>query len=154
MKKTLFVVVTCILSILASAQKITEKDLQGKWNLAVLTTEGIHMDMITGVATLSEELKSELTPNILNQLNENMKQGIAILKSDTTLITGNAIKQYRNQYEKNGTFIIKDTDGKQYIQITFKDGSTVNPEVFIKEHKLHLIEINPRETMEYIYLKK
>lgn len=154
MKRIFIVLITCLLTSIAFAQKITDKDLQGTWKLAAFSTEGIYMDMISGTVTLSEELKAELTPNLLKQLNENLKQAIEVLKSSNTNFSGNTIKQNRKGDEKSGTFIIKDINNKQQILITFNDSSSSTHEIAIKDEKLYLKEFDQREFIDYIYIRK
>lgn len=154
MKRILIVLITCLLTTVASAQKITASDLQGNWKLATFSTEGIFLDIISGEVILSNELKSELTPSLLEQLNDNMKQGIEVLKSSYMIFTGNSVKQNKPGNEKNGTFIIKEINEKQHILITFNDGSTYIPEVVIKNQQLYLTEIEQGEMIHYIFSKK
>lgn len=154
MKRIFIVLITCLLTTAASAQEITERDLQGDWKLAAFSTEGMYLDMISGAVILSDELKSELTPNLLKQLNDNMKQGIEVLKSSSMIFRDNSVKQNKLENEKNGTFIIKEINTKQHVLITFNDGSTYTPEIVIKNQQLYLTEIEQGEMVHYVFGKK
>lgn len=153
MKKLIYLFVACCISTVATAQKVTEKNLQGTWNIAVFDAGGIYINMATDAITLSEELKSQLTPDMMTELDKNMKEGLPILKLSNITFTGNTIKQNIAGEEKSGTFIIKDLDGKQHIVYTYTDGTTSDTIIAIKDKKLHLSKVDQDGSLELIFNK-
>lgn len=153
MKKTIYLFVALCISTLATAQKITEKDLQGTWNLAAFNANGIQLDITTGTVNVSEELKSQLTPEMITELNDSVKEGIAVLKSSNVVFTGKNTKQNIAGQEKSGSFEIKDKNGEQYIITTYPDKTTSETTVTIKDKKLHLSKSDQGQTAELIFNK-
>lgn len=153
MKKVLYLFLVCCIGTVASAQKITGKDLQGSWKLAAFNAGGIYLDMNTGLASISDELKSQLTSEEMTELNESMKQGIEPLKTSTISFTGTSVKQNIAGQERNGTFEIKDINGEQRILSTYTDGSTSNTAIYIKDKKLYISKSEQGQTAELIFDK-
>lgn len=153
MKKALYLFLACCISTVASAQKVTGKDIQGNWKLAAFNASGIYLDMNTGLATISEELKSQLTSEDVAEINESMKQGIESLKISTISFTGNAVKQNIAGDEKTGTFEIKEINQEQRILSTYSDGSTSNTAIYIKDKKLYISKSEQGQTAELIFNK-
>ncbi|MNK01422.1 hypothetical protein D3C87_192210 [compost metagenome] len=153
MKKVLYLFVACCISTVVSAQKITEKDLQGTWKLAAFNAGGIYLDMSTGLASISDELKSQLTPDEVTELNESMKQGIEPLKTSSISFTGTTVKQSIGGQIKNGTYAIKDINGEQHILSTYADGTTSDTAISIKDKKLYISKSEQGQTAELIFNK-
>lgn len=153
MKKVLYLFLICCMGTVASAQKINGKDLQGNWKLAAFNAGGIYLDMNTGLASISDELKSQLTSDEITELNESMKQGIEPLKTSTISFTGTAVKQNIAGQERTGTFEIKEVNGEQRILSTYTDGSTSNTAIYIKDKKLYISKSEQGQTAELIFDK-
>lgn len=153
MKKIIYLFVACCISTLATGQKVTEKDLQGTWNLAAFNTNGLHIDVATGTVTVSEELKSQFTPEMMTEINDSVKEGVAALKSSNVVFTGKNTKQDIAGQIKSGTFEIKEINGEQYIITTYPDKTTSETAVAIKDKKLYISKSEQGQTGELIFNK-
>ncbi len=153
MKKLIYLFVACCICSVASAQKVSEKDLQGSWKLAAFNASGIYLDLATGLVTVSEELKSQLTPDIMEQINEGMKQATEQLKNSTTVFSGNTVEQKIGGKEKKGTYTLKDEAGMQTLTATWGDATTSEMVVFVKDNQLHLSKSEQGQSAELIFNK-
>lgn len=152
MRKFIFAFVACIFALFASAQKITEKDLQGNWKLTGLITAGIALDVRTGKITNSKEAEITIPPDAFTIIKDNIKQYGGSLNNSYTNITGNSIKQVLGDITKNGTFMLKDYKKIQLISIKNDDGT--NTEIPIKIVNERLYITNPKNKQELIYNKE
>jgi hypothetical protein len=153
MKKLLYVFVACCFATMASAQTVTEKDLQGNWKMASFFTSGITLDIATSAVTISEELKSQITPDIEEQINTGMQAAAAQLKDSSLTINGKNLSQKIAGTEKKGTYVLKDLEGKQYIAITYDDGTSNEVSVTIKDKQLHITRSENGQEAEFIYTR-
>lgn len=98
----------CFITVTASAQKVTEKDLQGTWKLTSFNTDGIEIDITTGVVTVSEEVKSQLSPEAIDNIKAGMREVMEPLSMWYVYITGSSIRQAVGPEQEQGTFTIAD----------------------------------------------
>jgi len=153
MKKLIYLFVALSVCAVASAQKITDKDLQGNWKLIGLSTNGVYLDVTTGTVTIPDDLKAQLTPDITTQINDAMTQAAAQLKNSTASFTGNALKQNMGGKEKNGTYTLKEVEGGQVMTTTWSDATTSETGISIKEKKLSVLRSGQGQTAEFIFIK-
>lgn len=154
MKKLLYLSFAfCLLSTIAFAQKITEKDLQGKWKLASFTAQGITFDIEKGVVTISEEAKAGLPPEAMAQLKDNMDAALEPFKQAFVLFEGNKVKQTMGMDSNEGTFTVIEKDKQQYIHATYSD-ITDDAAVLIKDKRLHLTITGDGDDAQMIYTKQ
>ena len=153
MKKLIYLFVALGICSMASAQKITEKDLQGNWKLIGLSTNGVYLDVTSGTVTIPDDLKTQLTPDITTQINDAMTQAAAQLKNSTASFTGNNLKQNMGGKEKNGTFSLKDVEGGQLMTTTWSDATTSETGISIKDKKLSVLRSGQGQTAEFIFTK-
>jgi len=153
MKKLIYLFVALSVCAAASAQKITDKDLQGNWKLIGLSTNGVYLDVTTGTVTIPDDLKAQLTPDITTQINDAMTQAAAQLKTSTASFTGNALKQNMGGKEKNGTYTLKEVEGGQVMTTTWSDATTSETGISIKEKKLSVLRTGQGQTAEFIFIK-
>jgi hypothetical protein len=153
MKKLIYLFVACSLTMAASAQKVTQENLQGTWKLAAFNTSGIYLDLATGLVTISDELKSQLTPEMMTELNNSMKEGVEALRPSKVVFTGNNVDQNIAGQEKKGTFEIKDVNGEQHLISTYSDGTPSDTTIFIKDKQLHISKSEQGQSAELIFNK-
>jgi len=153
MKKLIYLFFALSVCAAASAQKITDKDLQGNWKLIGLSTNGVYLDVTTGTVTIPDDLKAQLTPDITTQINDAMTQAAAQLKNSTASFTGNALKQNMGGKEKNGTYTLKEVEGGQVMTTTWSDATTSETGISIKEKKLSVLRTGQGQTAEFIFIK-
>lgn len=153
MKKLIYLFVALCVCTVASAQKISDKDLQGNWKLTGLNLNGITLDLVSGSVIIPEEQKAQLTPEMTAQINDGMKQAVEQLKNSTANFTGNAVKQNIGGKEKTGTYTLKEDGTNQIMTSTWSDATTSETAVWIKEKKLHLSKSGQGQTAEFVFVK-
>lgn len=154
MKKLIYLFVACCLTTVATAQKIAEKDLQGDWKLTALNANGVSLDIKTGTVVISEELKSQLTPDLITQINDGMKQAVEPLKNSSTSFTGANVKQTIAGQEKSGTYVITSKDNVNTITFKWSDNTTTDAEISVKDKKIHLSKSEQGQSAEFIFSKE
>lgn len=152
MKKIIFAFVTCTLTMLASAQKITDKDLQGSWKLTTLMTTGITLDVASGKISYSKETEITTPPTTLETIKDNIKQYGESLKDTSINISGNDIAQTMGGKTKTGTFTIKNHEKIQTLATKYNDGTTNEVPVKIINGQLHVT--NHKNKQELIYSRE
>lgn len=138
----------CLLSTLAFAQKITEKDLQGKWKLTYFTADGITFDVEKDLLTISDEAKETIPPNAIAQLKESLEP----FKEAFAIFEGNKVTQTMSTESNTGTFTIVEKDKQQYLRATY-NGVADDAGVAIKDKKLHLTITGDGDDAVMIYSK-
>jgi len=137
----------------ASAQKLSNTDLQGEWKLSALDNNGAHVDIISGEITISPELKTQLTPDMISQISDGLKQSITKLKVSDVVFTGNNVKQNMAGKEKKGTFTIMEQEGKQHASFNWDNNTTSESSIWIKNKQLHIQKFEQGQIFEFIYNK-
>ncbi|MDV6168790.1 hypothetical protein R1T16_10160 [Flavobacterium sp. DG1-102-2] len=153
MKKLIYLFVALCAFTAASAQKISDKDLQGNWKLTSVNMSGITIDLVTGAVVIPEEQKAQLTPDVAAQLDAGMKQAAEQLKNSSASFTGNTVKQNMAGKEKTGTYTLKEEGTNQIMSATWSDASTSDTTVWIKEKKLHISKSGQGQTLELVFVK-
>ncbi len=123
------------------AQKLTDKNLQGTWNVVavdLLETEGIYLDLIKEDVVFSEEVKSQAPAETLEQAKASMAPTITMLKEMKMIITGNNVQQFIPGEEVNGVYTLVNENNKQMLKITYSDDTEDFVEVYMKEDKLYI----------------
>lgn len=136
-----------------SAQKLTNTDLQGEWKLSALDNNGAHVDITSGEITISTELKTQLTPDMVEQLSSGLKQSITKLRVSDVVFTGNAVKQNMAGKEKKGIYTLKEQEGKQYAAFNWDNNTTTESFIWIKNKQLHIQKSEQGQVFEFIYSK-
>lgn len=153
MKKLIYFFVACCITVPAIAQKITDKDLQGNWKLAGYNQNGITVNIATGAITVSEEMKLQISPEMMSQLNESVKQILEPLRASNVTFTGNSIQQNMGGQQKSGTYTIKDSDGRQVMTATWSDNSSSETSVWIKDKQLYIFRYEQGQSAEFVFDK-
>ena len=145
----------CMFTSIATAQKVTQKDLQGTWKMTSFIAGGLIVDVPTEKISLKPEVESQLTPEQKKQFNDEMSLAMEMFKESYAYIEGNTIKQTMGGQEQKGTFTIKDKDGKQYLVLTENaEGPSEDMLVSIKDKKLYLTQGQESEKAEFVYIKQ
>lgn len=141
MKKLIYLCVACCFFVLtASAQKINQKDLQGKWTLVALETEGIIFDFVKEDVVIPDAIKSQIPPEQLEQTKAGMLSSVAAIKGSYMLITDNNMKSTLGPQEMNCTFTLSEKDKKQYMTVNIPGEGPDEAEIVLKDNKLHIIQ--------------
>ncbi|RYJ42074.1 hypothetical protein [Flavobacterium beibuense] len=142
MKKLIYLCLAfCMTTTISFAQKLTDKDLQGTWNvvaLDLLETEGIYFDLIKGDVEFSEAIKSQTPAEALEQAKVSIAPTITMLKEMKMIITGNNIQQYIPGEEVTGVYTLVNENEKQKLKIIYSDDTEDFVEVYMKEGKLYI----------------
>lgn len=153
MKKIIYLLALCLITVSAIAQKLTDKDLQGSWKLAVFNHNGVNVNVSTGAVTISEEMKSQLSPEMMSQIDESVKEVLEPLRASNVTFTGNSIMQNMGGQEKNGTYTIKDKDGHQVMTTAWSDATTSETTVWIKDNQLYIFRYEQGQSGEFVFIK-
>lgn len=154
MKKFIYLLAIClIMSVSAIAQKITDKDLQGSWKLTGFNQNGITLDLATGTVTVSEEMKAQLSPEMMGQIDESVKQVLEPLRASNVTFTGQSIMQNMGGQEKSGTYTIKESDGRQIMTTLWTDNTNSETTVWIKDQQLYIFRYEQGQSAEFVFTK-
>lgn len=153
MKKLIYLFAACCISVSALAQKITDKDLQGNWKLTGFNQNGITLDVTSGAVSVSEEMKAQLSPEMMSQIDESVKQVLEPLRASSVAITGNNIKQNMGGQEKIGTYTLKESDGRQVMTTAWSDKTSSETTVWIKDKQLYIFKYEQGQSAEFVFNK-
>lgn len=142
------------ISTIATAQKVTESALQGKWKMTALTTQGVSLDIEKQEVTIPEEMKAQLPPETIQQIETNMKQAAEPLSKSYMLVEKNSIKQVMGPQEENGTFTINDKESKQFLSTTLENGTATEAQIAMIDNKLHITQTDGTQVANFIYTKQ
>ncbi|AWH83767.1 hypothetical protein HYN59_00955 [Flavobacterium album] len=154
MKKLMYLFVALCLTTVASAQKLTEKDIQGTWKLASLEAGGMKIDVVAEKINLSPEQEAKMTPEMKQQMEAGMAQAMEMFKESYAYIDGKNLRQTMGPEEQKGTFVLANKDGKNIITLTKDDGTTEEITVSIVDKKLHLVQSGEGASADFTYTKQ
>mgnify|MGYP006147715529 CR=1 FL=1 len=144
----------CFISTIATAQKITESALQGKWKMTALTTQGVSLDIEKKEVTIPEEMKAQLPPETVQQIEESMKQAAEPLSESYMQVEKGNITHVMGPQQEKGTFKISDKDNKQFLTTTLEDGTSNEAEIAMVGNKLHVTQSDGVQAANFIYTKQ
>lgn len=153
MKKLIYLLAVCLLSASAMAQKITPKDLQGNWTLSGFNQNGVTVDVATGTVSVTEEMKTQISPDMMSQIDESIKNVLEALRASNVTFTENNIKQNMGGKEKTGTYTIKDSDGRQLMNASWNDNTKSETVVWIKDKQLYIFKYEQGQSAEFVFKK-
>lgn len=131
MKKS-FLIICALFCFAASwAQKVTQKDLQGKWKLISYSIPNATLNVETGEVTLA------VVNDATVSLKTDMEGFAEDLKATYIEIEGNNFYQIVLDSVKNGPFTLGEKDGMQSINAIFDDGTQEQLPFELKDGKLH-----------------
>jgi hypothetical protein len=136
---------------IASAQKITNKDLQGNWTLLGFESGPIYFDLVKKDIVVPAELKAQIPP----EADAQMRAALPMLEGSYMEVKDNKITMTLGPDGEDGTFVLTEKDGKQIMTITFEDTTTDDSEIFMKDKQLHLVQYTDGvKEAEFVYAKK
>jgi hypothetical protein len=154
MKKIFLLCLFVFISAAASAQKVTEKDLQGNWKMTAFNAGGINVDVATEKITLSKEMEGKVTPQQQQQMQAQMAQAMTIFKTSSVSVAGNSFNQTMGQQQQKGTFTLKEKEGKQYLMLTQENGTVEELNVAISGKMLHIGQGDATKGATFVYIKQ
>jgi hypothetical protein len=154
MKKLLYLFVAVCISATASAQKLTDKDIQGTWKLAALEASGMVIDVVKEKVTLPPETEAMLTEEQKAEMNAGMAQAMEMFRESFAKIEGKNLTQNLGPEEQKGTFVMAQKEGKNVITLTQEDGTTKEIIVSIVDKKLRLEENEGGAAAVFVYTKQ
>lgn len=144
-------VITCFIAFTATAQKATEKDLQGKWKMVSFAADDVSIDIVAGKYTLSPEMSKNLTAEQKEEMDLSMQMGIEMLKEAYATFEGTTFNQFMGPENQKGTLIMK--EGSPYVSIN-DNGQVVDLAAAIIDKKLHLTKTSADENVHLIYVRQ
>ena len=131
MKKSFLIICTLFCFAASWAQKVTQKDLQGKWKLISYSIPNATLNVETGEVTLT------VVNDATASLKTDMEGFAEDLKATYIEIEGNNFYQIVIDSVKNGPFTLGEKDGMQSINAVFDDGTQEQLPFELKDGKLH-----------------
>ena len=123
--------------------------------MTALNTQGIHLDIEKKEVTIPEEIKSQLPPENIQQIETNMKQAAVSLNEAYMHIDDNNIRQVMGPQEEKGTFAVTDKDSKQFITTTFENGQSTETEVaMLDSNTLQITQTDGAQVANFMYKKQ
>lgn len=151
MKKIIFLALISFIGITATAQKATEKDVQGKWKMISFAADDVTIDILAEKFTLAPELEKSLTPAQKEEMELSMQMGIEMLKEAYASFEGTKFSQVVGPETQTGSFFMK--DGNSMVSIN-DNGEVIDLVATIVDKKLHLKKTSAEENIHLIYVKQ
>jgi hypothetical protein len=131
-----------LFTFVASAQKVKEADLQGTWKLIEFESSGLSLDVIKGTVTASKELEAQLPADQLSAGKADMLSALEAVKDLTMTFDKTSMTQKMGGQEKTGNFVLKEKEGKQYLDVATADTTEASQFfVTLKDKKLRLSQV-------------
>ncbi len=117
MKLFYAILIALVLSPAAFAQKITAKDLEGKWNIVAISKEGARVDFETGKVTVTEEWKKNNPDKTVEQMEEKLKGGDLSMLAAITFGFKEGVMSIEmgGQSMQEGPITLLEENGKTYM---------------------------------------
>lgn len=152
MKKNLLMLALCFTATFAFAQKITNKDLQGHWNMVSFSTQGVQYEIATGQVDIPADMKAQVDAQTLESIKGGMKQAAEQFKGAYADFDGASIKMGMAASSETNLYTLTEKEGKQYLTLKQKDGSTREMPVVYKDKRLY-ITVEPAQSFNMIFTK-
>lgn len=138
MKLFYAILIAFVLSPAAFAQKITEKDLNGKWSIVAITKEGARVDFETGKITVTEEWKKNNPDKSVEEFEEKLKgDDLSMLAAIVFGFSDGLMSvEMGGQTMQEGAISIEEENGKTYMNGGVMGGD--RPEISMKDGRLIL----------------
>lgn len=116
MKNTILTIACCLMAVSAFAQKITEQQLTGKWEISFVNIEGTTIDFETGTITPAP---GTAEAEGITEADLKSRIGTAMgTKADSYVLFeqgGQMLLSIRGQEEVRGQYTITEKNGQQFI---------------------------------------
>lgn len=132
------------------SQIVTEKNIQGKWQLVNYITASANLDLQTGKATLDKTAYS-FGQDTAEKLKSDMESYTDMLKTATVEINGNNFTQEISDTLLVGVFTIENKDNHQAMKGKFDNGTNGTIRIALQDGKLVLTYAGQNKT--YVYKK-
>ncbi|MEL1245400.1 hypothetical protein AAEO56_14090 [Flavobacterium sp. DGU11] len=117
MRKILFTLLAFFIVFIANAQKITEKDLLGRWTITAMTVSGNHMDFKNCTITVSDDWQKDSPQMTKGEWEAQLKKGLEYFgTANTSFSEGSIMSFYMEKMEYGGGYHIVEENGSTYIQ--------------------------------------
>lgn len=150
----MYLLVAFCLTTVASAQKLTEKDIQGTWKMVSLDAPQMKIDVATEKIVLSPEMEAQMTPEMKQQMEAGMAEAFEVFKESYAYVEGKNLRQAMGPEERKGTFVIAQKDGKNVMTFTTADGTSEEIIVALADKKLSLTLSGGGESATFTYVKQ
>ncbi|AWH83751.1 hypothetical protein HYN59_00860 [Flavobacterium album] len=152
MENKLFTVLAFLFVFAANAQKITEKDLLGKWNIISLTISGDKMDFKTGTITVSEDWQKDGLQIAKSEREVLLKESLPYFRTTNVTFFENRFLSFRlGPEDYSGNYAIVEEGGITYIQA--ENSAVDRVPVMLKEGLLYW-ELAIEEDIFYFVFEK
>jgi hypothetical protein len=153
MKKLLLAAVFTLAAFAAKAQTVTQANLQGKWSMVSMDSEGVLINLEKKTFTISQEIKDEMggdtsmvEKQLQQMLDSNMKLFIEFKGAEAIFI-----QEMDGQAQSDpATYVLKDGT-PQILETTTADGVKDANEIVLKDG---ILEITAQDDGTKLVLKK
>jgi len=155
MKKHFYLLLAfCLIVTGANAQTITNKELQGRWNLLSCDLGGIILDLKTDQIRFSDEVSESMDQEAQDALVEGMAETLAKFREGYIEFTDNKVTVFLETPD-TAVYTLTQKDGVQHIAMTYDEDTTVDDfEIALIGKELHLTIEEEEAKVEFVYLKK
>lgn len=143
----------CMTATIGYAQKINQKDLQGKWNVTGFNSSGISVDVKSGETTISPEMQAQLSPEAVTGIKAGMTEAVTQLRASYVTFSGQNLTIAIGTSNETGTYTITDKDGKQVINYKKADGTGGEFPVAMKDKNLYITFTDQGQQADFIFSK-
>lgn len=138
MKKALLLLLAVALPLPALAQKVTDKNLLGRWEMCALETSYGLVDFDLNKVTLSESKKKTVSKEEWPEIESNMLEGVSYCSLMYLEFKPKSIVKHNLDGEDEGVYSIFEKGGKQYLIEPGMPADSDEVNVYMKNSKLQL----------------
>jgi len=131
----------------------TAKTLQGTWKIDAIQTAEVYYELATGKLTIDPAATADqpMAPEDLAMAEDMMKTQLEPFASNFIQFNDSKIIIKFGTEQREGTYTIKEKDGKQYIEATYGTGGVKEIEFTLKDKFLSIIQTAEGKEGKMIY---